>query len=131
LKQPNKGGRPAHQPTDKDRQMVEALSGFAIPTAKIADVLNIDQKTLFKHYGDELRRGSAIVESKLAGNLLRLAGGTDGTALKATMFALQMRFGWSAYVPRPTQEQPLGKKEMAEVEAQTAHEESAWGRLIN
>ena len=50
------GGRPAHQPTDKDRQMAEVLAGFAIPTAKIADVIGIDQKTLFKHYGDAIRR---------------------------------------------------------------------------
>lgn len=113
--------------------MVEALSGFAIPTAKIADVLNISEPTLFKHYGDEMRRGAAVVEAKLAGNLLRLAGGSDGTALKATIFSLQTRFGWSAYVPRPQEEKqvPLGKKEQADLVAQTAHEESDWGTLVH
>lgn len=110
--------------------MVEVLSGFAIPTVKIAAVLNISQPTLFKHYPDELRRGGAVVEAKLAGNLLRLAQGNDGTALKATMFALQMRFGWSAYVPRPVEERPLGKKEAAQIEAETAHEASDWSRLL-
>ena len=39
MKTVNKGGRPPYQPTDKDRQMVEVLSGFAIPMDKIAMVL--------------------------------------------------------------------------------------------
>lgn len=127
----NKGGRPAYKPDAKDRQMVEVLAGFAIPTAKIADVLDIDQKTLLKAYEKEIRRGSAMVESKLVGNLLRIAGGTDGAALKAIMFALNCRFGWSAYAPRPVEEKPLGKKEQANIEAETAHEASDWGTLVH
>lgn len=127
----NGGGRPPHAPTEKDRQMVEVLAGFAIPTAKIADVLDIDQKTLLKHYDREIRRGAAMVESKLAGNLLRIAGGTDGTALKAIIFALTCRFGWSQYVPRPVADEPLGKKEQAQIEAQTAHQHSDWSGLVN
>lgn len=129
--QPNKGGRPPHQPSEKDRQMVEVLAGFAVPTTKIADVLDITQPTLLKHYETELRTGAAKVEATLVGNLLRLAKGSDGTALKAITFALNCRFGWSAYVPRPETEKPLGKKEMAEADARSAHEESDWGRLIN
>lgn len=109
--------------------MVEVLSGFAIPTAKIASVLDIAEATLFKHYRRELDRGSATVEAKLVGNLLRLAGGKDGTALKAITFALQCRFGWSQYVPRPDgDDKPLGKKEAANVAAQTAPPD--WGRLL-
>ena len=99
--QPNKGGRPSHAPTEKDRQMVEVLAGYAIPVDKIAAVVGVDTKTLTKHYGEQLTRGAATVEAKLVGNLLRLASGTDGTALKAIMFSLNCRFGWSAYAPRP------------------------------
>ncbi|MGA7451916.1 MAG: hypothetical protein WBW73_11795, partial [Rhodoplanes sp.] len=55
-------------------------------------------KTLRKHYATELQRGAATVEAKLVGNLLKLASGSDGTALKAIMFALQCRFGWSLYL---------------------------------
>jgi hypothetical protein len=132
LQQSRRGrGRLAHVPTDKDRQMVEVLAGFAIPQDKIGDVLDIDKKTLLKHYGRELRRGSAMVEAKLAGNLLRLAGGNDGTALKAIMFSLQCRFGWSQYAPAPVQPKPLGKKKEAEIAAHTAHEASGWAELLN
>lgn len=129
----NKGGRPAYQPTDAHRQMVEVLAGFAIPTAKIALVIGIDQKTLLKYFEAEIGRGSAVVEAKLAGNLLRLASGTDGTALKAIMFALNCRFGWSQYAPQPVEPKakPLGKKADLEQAAHTAHEESEWGSLVH
>lgn len=127
----NKGGRPAYQPTDTNRQMVEVLSGFAIPTLKIADVLDISQHTLFKYYERELRIGSAKVEAQLVGNLLAIAKGKDGAALKAIMFALNCRFGWSAYAPRPVEPAPLGKKEIAQLDAESAHEGSDWSGLVN
>jgi hypothetical protein len=110
--------------------MVEVLAGFAIPTAKIADVIGIDQKTLLKHYADEIRRGRASVEAKLVGNLLRIAGGTDGTALKAIMFSLQCRFGWSQYAPE-LREKPLGKKEQIQAEAEAAAQGTAWSDLVH
>ena len=130
-KQPNKGGQPAHQPTERDRQTVMVLAGFALPTAKIATAIGISQPTLFKHYEKEIQAGAAKVESTLVGNLLDIAKGKDGTALKAIMFCLNCRFGWSAYLPRPEQEEPLGKKAIAEAEAQTAHEDSAWAKLVH
>ncbi|HSC93356.1 MAG TPA: hypothetical protein VLC73_00135 [Burkholderiales bacterium] len=83
MKTKDKGGRPGHAPDDRSRQMVEVLSGFGIPQDKIADVIGVDGKTLRKHYATELQRGAATVEAKLVGNLLKLAGGSDGTALKA------------------------------------------------
>lgn len=110
--------------------MVEVLAGFAIPTVKIALVIGVARLTVEKHFALELERGAAMVESKLVGNLLRLAGGSDGTALKAIMFALNCRFGWSAYVPRPVEERPIGKKEAAQAEAETAHQASDWGTLL-
>lgn len=127
----SKGGRQAYQPTDENRRMVEVLAGFGIPTKKIADVLNIAQPTVLKYFRAELDRGAAVVEAKLVGNLLRLANGADGTALKAVMFSLTTRFGWSAYVPRPKTEEPLGKKEQAQIAAETAHEDTEWSGLVN
>lgn len=130
----SKAGRPSHAPSDRNRRTVEVLSGFAIPIERIAYVLNISPGTLQKHYADEILRGAAKVEAKLIGNLLRIAGGSDGTALKAIMFALNCRFGWSAYLPRPADTAPaapLGKKEAADIEAQTAHENSSWSDLVH
>lgn len=125
-------GRPPYEPTDKDRKMVEVLSGFGIPAEKIAHVVGVSLPTLHKHFPFELERGAATVEAKLAGNLLRLSNGSDGTALKATIFALQTRFGWSAYAPPPMEKsEPIGKKAAAQIEAQTAHETTSWGDLLN
>ena len=67
----------------------------------------------------------------LVGNLLAIAKGKDGTALKAIMFSLHCRFGWSACVPRPTEERPRGKKAAADIDAQTAHEDTEWSDLIH
>ena len=128
----NKGGRPPHRPTEKDRQMVEVMAGYAIPQDKIALVLGIDHKTLSKHYERELESAAAKLEGILAGHLLTLAKGRDGTALKAVMFSLQMRFGWSQYAPEPLQKlKPMGKKEEANIAAQMAHEGNDWAHLVN
>lgn len=125
-------GRPPHKPTDEQRRMVEAMAGFAIPEAKIALVIGVDDKTLRLHYATEIARGAATVEAKLAGNLLRLASGTDGTALKAIMFALTARFGWSQYAPPPVEKaEPLGKKAALEIEAEHGHKNTSWGALLN
>lgn len=79
--------------------MVELLAGAAVSQREIATVLAIDKKTLRRHYRRELDRGAAKVEAELIGNLLRLASGDDGLALKAVMFSLQARFGWSPHLP--------------------------------
>src|SRR5205823_6332785 len=115
-------------PTEESRSMVEALAGYGIPQQRIAAVLKISLPTLLKRYRHELDRGAAVVESNLVGNLLRLTRGKDGTALRAIMFSLQWRFGWSQYalpqgsrfanVPEPER---LGKKEALNEAAKTAH----------
>lgn len=81
------------------RRFVETLAGAAIPQAKIAAALAVTVPTLRKYYRREIDRGAAVVEAQLATHLLRIASGKDGTALKALMFTLQCRFGWSRFAP--------------------------------
>ncbi|MER9567111.1 hypothetical protein [Mesorhizobium sp. M0571] len=95
-------GRPAHEPTETSRRFVEALAGIAVSQAEIATALAITLPTLRKHYRRELDRGAATVEARLVGHLWRIAGGNDGTALRAVMFALRCRFGWSEFAPPPS-----------------------------
>jgi hypothetical protein len=121
-------GRPSHHPTAEDRRMVEVLRGFGIPLEGICHSVGITKPTLLKHYAQELDVGAAKLEANLIGKLMRLSQGSDGTALKATMFMLCCRFGWSRYAPRL--EAP-GKKEQADIDAQTAHETSDWGSLVH
>lgn len=123
---PNSGRTALHQPSQKDRQMVEVMSGFGIDAAKIAMVVGIDRSTLLKHYRAEIDRGAATIEAKLTGNLLRIAGGSDNAALKAITFALQCRFGWHFAVD-PSNPGRLGKKAAEQIAAERAGDSSDWG----
>jgi hypothetical protein len=64
---------------------------------------------------------------------LKIANGTGTAALKANEFLLRTRFGYSEYSPAPAEPKPpkLGKKEIANAEAQVAHEESDWADLVH
>ncbi|MGO7820479.1 RNA polymerase subunit sigma-70 [Rhizobium ruizarguesonis] len=104
MKEPSKGigkgGRPPHRPSNMDRRIVELAASYAVPTIKIAELLGISQKTLYKHYRVELDRGAARLEAALAAQLFRIANGKGAVALKAITFLLRARFGWSPYLPR-------------------------------
>ena len=123
-------GRPAYEPTDKDRRIAEAMAGWAIPQERIARIIGIDPKTLRKHFGEELAFGSAKLEGQLAQNLLRIAKGPDRQALIATIFALKARFGW-VEASAPAREPELGKKAAAQLAAETAGEDTGWGDLLH
>ncbi|MEH2678671.1 hypothetical protein GFM11_10250 [Rhizobium leguminosarum bv. viciae] len=84
------------------RRLVQALAGQAVPQAQVCRILAISQKTARKHYRRELDIGAAKLEAALIGHLLRLAAGDDDIALRAIIFLLRSRFGWSRYAPPPT-----------------------------
>lgn len=48
---------PRHKPTESSRAQVEALSGYGIRHDEIALYLEIDPKTLRKHYREQLDKG--------------------------------------------------------------------------
>jgi hypothetical protein len=50
-------GRPEHNPTPEQRDVVVKLVGCKTPHKAIATRLGIDEKTLRKHYREELDRG--------------------------------------------------------------------------
>ncbi|PDS29622.1 RNA polymerase subunit sigma-70 [Rhizobium phaseoli] len=94
------GGRPRHHPSPTDRRIVQMLASQGIPQAAICGVLVVSPKTLRKHFRRELDVGAAKLQAALVGDLLRLAAGTDDVALRAIIFLLRCRFGWSRYLPR-------------------------------
>lgn len=77
------------------------LAAEGIPQREICRALEIDPKTLRKRYRRELDIGAAKLQCALTFHLLRIAGGRGAVALKAIRFALQSRFGWSEFAPRP------------------------------
>jgi hypothetical protein len=125
-----------HEPTAKDRRMVEALAA-CVPQEDVATVMGIDEKTLRLHYRPELDRALIIANSKVAGNLYKIACGTGREAVTAAIFWLKTRAGWSEYAPPPKskepkvpKQRPLGKKEQAALDAREMPEDQDWAELV-
>ena len=71
----------AHKPTDESRRMVESTSGLGLPHESIACLVGIDDKTLRKHYRNELDMGKAKANGQIAKTLFTKATSGDTTAL--------------------------------------------------
>ncbi len=83
---------PAFEPTDEQRRLVRGFSGFGVTHEDIAGHLEIDAKTLRKHFRRELDRGSVEVTVKVAQSLFQMA--TQGKNVAAAIFWMKARAGW-------------------------------------
>ena len=81
-----------YEPTEEQRRTVRAMSGFGIPQADIATLLELDPKTLRKHFRRELDRGSIEATAKVAQTLFQMATSGENTA--AAIFWMKSRAGW-------------------------------------
>ena len=77
------------EPTEEQRKTVRAMSGFGIPQDDIATLLEIDAKTLRKHFRRELDRGMVEATAKVARSLFLMA--TQGKNVAAAMFWMKAR----------------------------------------
>lgn len=73
--------RNPHKPTDETRRLVETSSGIGLPHEHIALLLEVDDKTLRKHYRAELDKGKAKAHLKIAQTLFNKATSGDTTSL--------------------------------------------------
>ena len=87
-------GSPSHKPDPVTRRQVEAMAAYGIPEADIAQVMEIDPKTLRRHYRPELDTGHIKANSRMAENLYRKAMGDGSQAVTATIFWLKTRARW-------------------------------------
>lgn len=83
--------RPQHKPTEQDRKTVRAMSAYGVPHEGIAAVLDIDDKTLRKHYRRELDTAHVEANVKVAESLFKQA--TNGNTA-AAIFWMKVRAGW-------------------------------------
>jgi hypothetical protein len=81
----------AFQPTEKQRRTVKAMAGLGVPHESIAVLLEIDPKTLRKHFDQELARGSVEATAKMAQCLFQMA--TAGKNVAAAIFRMKARAG--------------------------------------
>jgi len=84
-------GRRAHQPDPAQRRQVEGLAAYGIPETDIAEMLEIDPKTLRKHYCRELELGGKKANAQVAGFLFNSAKNGNVTA---QIFWLKTRARW-------------------------------------
>jgi hypothetical protein len=77
--------------TDEQRKTVRAMSGYGIPHDDIATLLEIDPKTLRKHFRRELDRGSIEATAKVAQSLFNMA--TVEKNVAAAIFWMKARAG--------------------------------------
>lgn len=84
--------RAPHKPTPETMAQVEALSGYGIRQDEIAQYLNIDPKTLRKHYADQLAGGMTKANVAVARSLHKQA--TEGGNVAAAIFWMKARAGW-------------------------------------
>jgi AcrR family transcriptional regulator len=92
-KAPSKSkGRPAYEPTQRDREQVEALAGYGLRADQIADTIGVARSTLFKHFADEIKRGGAVASGRVHQTAYQMA--TSGRHPASTMFWLKCRAGW-------------------------------------
>ena len=82
----------AYRPTEEQRRTVKAMAGLGVPHDGIAVLLDIDPKTLRKHFQAELERGSVEATAKVAQSLFQLA--TTGKSVAAAIFWMKARAGW-------------------------------------
>ena len=94
MKPKNKGGRPKFEPSKEQREIVKVMAGHNIEQAKIALALDIDNKTLRKHFKTELTNAAAMVEATLAASQFARAKQNTAVGQRATEFILNTRFGW-------------------------------------
>ncbi len=81
----------AHEPTDERKAMVENLALVGVTQEKIAGILNIDLKTLRKHYREILDYCRDNRNAQLCGRAYKLAmEGND----KLIMFLLKTQAGF-------------------------------------
>jgi hypothetical protein len=85
-------GRPAFQPTDEQRKLVQILAAYGVPQPEIARNLHITKPTLCKYFRPELTHGAMDANLKVLDGLFKMA--TGGRRVSATIFWARTRCGF-------------------------------------
>ncbi len=123
-------GRLPFQVTDEMRLRVEEYVSCGMTQEQIAKALGCDCDTLRKHCHDELVNGRARRRAEVVEMIF-------GTARKGNVTAQKKLEEMTAVYAEPEDNQPaksepkLGKKEIAQLEAERAGTGTEWGHLVN
>lgn len=84
-------GRKPYVPTDKDRGMVEAMTGCGVSAEDIGKVLGVSGRTVERKFKNELATGHIKANARVAKSLFDQAVTGNMTA---AIFWLKARAGW-------------------------------------
>lgn len=104
-------GRPPFVPTDRDRKQVRTLAAMGLMAEEIACVIGVTDKTLQKHFKEELSVGPAEATANVAQMLYKQAVDPVKPNVTAAIFWLKARAGWRDNDYGQEQKGP-GKKEI-------------------
>lgn len=114
----------AHEPTEKTRAEVKALTSFGNTQEQICTYLDIDAKTLAKYYRRELDIAVTQANAQVAKGLFNKAVSQDD--LSAQIFWLKTRGRWRTDdVERLANENDDLKDELRELRAKLAEKSKA------
>ena len=100
---PRKSGRPSHEPTKALRDTVRLHAIVGTRHEMIAQVLQIDVKTLYKYYRRELDTARDLANAQVGGALFNKALAGDMTA---QIFWMKTRAGWKEKQDAPEEVKP-------------------------
>ena len=124
-------GRPEFEPTQRQREDVRLWKADDWSDDRIARRLAISRNTLLKHFAEELEDGVDQVRARVLRNLMRESdkgsvSASDRLMKLPGMIAPAERLT----TPEAEPEQPLGKKDRALRDAQTAEQGTSWASLV-
>ena len=102
-------GRPAFTPDETTRKAVQTMASCAVPVPRIAEAFGVSENTLRKHFRDELEKGALNLEVTMITRLHGIANDASNSSvqLRAVIWILQTRFGWSRHAPRPKEQEMM------------------------
>ena len=101
-------------PTEERRRTVRAMAGYGMPHMDIGTFLDIDAKTMRKHFTRELELGSIEATTKVAQSLFRMA--TEGKNVAAAIFWMKARAGWREKQPEALMADDKPMEDMTDAE---------------
>lgn len=126
-------GRASFAKTKENQELVSLLRAAGWSQSRIARYLGCDEKTLRKHFSRELEDGADLIEGMaLEVTLKKMRSGNSVATSRIFEIIDKGRVEPPAPKTKPEEKrEQLGKKALANLEAETAHEESGWGELLN
>ena len=136
-------GRPEFEPSYRQREDVKLAKADNWSDDRIARFIGVSRTTLLKHFALELEWGVDQLRMQVLRDV-KTAAGKGNRAAAEMMLNLPGMIGGTSVLPIPEQESEtaevsegpshkvgIGKKEQARRDAQTAHQGTAWDRIVN